>query len=236
MWENLKPLDLSKIEIVPFPDDQYFHEIYSKTQICIHHTISGDGVDGDISTWEDDPSLVGTCIIIDRAGTPWQLFSSKYWAYHLGAGNHVLDRHSIGVELDNWGWLIPGDGTVKQFGKKKNGQPKMVQTELGRYYTYYGYPEAVPLQHYPNKFRGYEYYEKYSDSQLKTVGELILFWHNKYGIPLDYHEDMWDVSPKALDGTSGIWTHCSYRPASDKTDCHPQPELIELLKALKYIK
>jgi hypothetical protein len=236
MWENLKPLDLAKIEVVPFPDDQFFHEEMPKKQIVLHHTVSGDGVDGDIKTWEDDPTVVGTAIIVDRAGTPWQLFSSKYWAWHLGVGKKALDSQSIGIEIDNWGWLIPGDGTIKQFGKRKNGTPKMIQTEFGRYYTYYGYPEAVPLQHYPNKFRGYEYYEKYSDSQLKTVGELILFWHNKYGIPLDYNEDMWDVSPKALGGTPGIWTHCSYRPASDKTDCHKQPELVELLKSLKNIK
>jgi N-acetylmuramoyl-L-alanine amidase len=228
MWENLKPIDLAKIEVVNFPDNKFFHDINEKTQIVLHHTISGDGVDGDITTWEHDKDNVAVAIIIDRAGTPWQLFSSKYWAYHLGAGNHDLDRHSIGVELDNWGWLVPGDGTVKYF----NNPPQPVQTVSGKYYTYYGNSVAVPLQYYPDGYRGYNYYEKYSNSQIQTAGELILYWKLKYNIPLTYNEDIWQVSQRALSGTSGIWSHVSYLPAPIKEDCHPQPELIDLLKTL----
>ena len=67
------------------------------------------------------------------------------------------------------------------------------------------------------------------------LGELILFWHDRYGIPVDYHEDMWDVSQDALDGTPGVWTHVSYRPYPEKFDCHPQPELISMLRTLKSI-
>lgn len=235
MWSDLKPINLEKIQVVSFPDEQYFKEEIEKTQVVLHHTVSGDGAQGDISTWEDDPTVVGTCIIVDRAGTPWQLFSSKYWAWHLGVGSRKLDSHSIGIEIDNWGWLIPGDGTKKQFGKDKNGFPKMVQTEMGKYYTYYGNAVAVPMQYYPNGFRGYNYYEKYSENQIRTVGELILYWKMKYNIPLTYNEDMWDVSQRALEGTPGIWTHCSYSPPSQKTDCHSQPDLIEMLKTLKNI-
>jgi N-acetyl-anhydromuramyl-L-alanine amidase AmpD len=216
MWENLKPINLEKIETINFPDDQYFKEIFKKTIIVLHHTISGDGVNGDITTWEDDPVQVATCIIVDRAGIPWQLFSSKYWAYHLGlGGNHALDKHSIGIEIDNWGWLIP----------KSNG----------KYKTYYGNEVYVKTQYYPNGFRGYNYYEKYNDAQIRTVGELLLYWNIKYNIPLTYNEDMWKISQNALKGTPGIWTHVSYRPACDKTDAHPQPELIQMLQTLDKI-
>lgn len=229
MWSDLKPIDLAKIQVVSFPENKIFKEIFEKKQIVIHHTISGDGVEGDIDTWEGLKDKVATCIIIDRAGTPWQLFSSKYWAYHLGAGNYDLDRHSIGVELDNWGWLVAGDGTVKQFIRKP------VQTVMGKYYTYYGNSVAVPLQYYPNGYRGYNYYEKYSYNQLETLGELILYWKLKYNIPLDYNESIWDVSPSALAGTPGIWSHVSYLGPKIKQDCHPQSELIDLLKTLKNI-
>jgi N-acetyl-anhydromuramyl-L-alanine amidase AmpD len=229
-WNKLKPIDLAKIEVVPFPDNCFFREEYSKEQIVLHHTISGDGVEGDIKTWEGEPGIA-TCIIIDRAGTPWQLFSSKYWAYHLGVSNnnHYLHKHSIGVELDNWGWLIAGDGTEKQFGQKT------VKTQFGKYYTYYGNPVAVPLQYYSDGFRGYNYYEKYSESQIRTLGELILYWNLKYKITLKYNEDMWGMSQRALEGVPGIWSHVSYRPPNKKQDCHPQPELIEMLKTLEYI-
>ena len=76
------------------------------------------------------------------------------------------------------------------------------------------------------------YYEKYTDAQIKTVGELLLLWRNKYGIPLNYKDYMFDFSSSASElGTPGVWTHCSFR--RDKTDCHPQTELIEMLKALE---
>jgi len=235
MWENLKPIDLSKIETVQFPEDQYIKEIYPKTQIVLHHTISGTSVNGDISSWEGTPERVGTCIIVDRAGTPWQLFSSKYWAGHLGAGNSNLDKHSIGIEIDSWGWLILGDGTVKQFGKNPDGTPKMIYTVPGRYYTFYGNSVYVVTQYYPNGFRGYNYYEKYTEAQIRTVGELILYWNKVYGIPLTYNTGMWEVSQDALGGKPGIWGHTSYRNASEKTDPHPQENLIEMLKTLSKI-
>ena len=60
---------------------------------------------------------------------------------------------------------------------------------------------------------------------------LIIYLSNKYNIPLDYNENMWNVSHDALAGKSGIWTHVSYR--QDKSDCHPQEELINALKKLK---
>lgn len=231
-WKNLKPIDLAKIETVPFEKDQYFQEIHPKKQIILHHTISGEGVNGDISSWENDPKRVATCIIIDRGGIPWQLFSSKYWAGHLGAGNLILDKQSIGVEIDNWGWFIPGDGTPKQFGLNSDGTPKIVNTIIGKFYAYYGNSVIAPMQYYPDSFRGYNYYEKYTDAQIQTLGELLLYWNKIYGIPLTYNQDMWGVSSNALSGKPGVWTHVSYRPYPEKSDAHPQPQLIEMLKSI----
>lgn len=235
MWEDLKPLDLAKIETIPFSDEQYFKEIYEKKQIVLHHTM-GANVNGTISTWLTDPARVGTCIIIDRAGIPFQLFSSKYWAYHLKAGNSDLDKHSIAVELDNWGWLIPGDNTTKQFGKNEDGSPKYVYTVIGKFYTYYGNSVDVPMEYYSDGFRGYYYYEKYPIAQLRTLGELLLYWRMIYKIPLTYNESIWDVTLSALSGNSGVWGHVSFRPAGEKTDPHPAPELISMLKTLNGIK
>jgi hypothetical protein len=41
---------------------------------------------------------------------------------------------------------------------------------------------------------------------------------------------MWDLSNDALAGKKGVYTHVSFR--TDKSDMHPQPELIEMLKNL----
>jgi len=232
MWENLKPLELSKIVIYPFPETKYFKEEFPKTQVVLHHTVSGPNVDGDVDTWVKGKYNVGTAIIIARDGTPYQIFSSKYWAYHLGAGDHNQDRRSIGIEIDNWGWLTLGNGSLKTFRHKNRIFPwRFKTTSPNKYYTYYGNVVNVPIQYYPNGFRGYQYYEKYTNAQIQTVGELLLLWKMKYSIPLKYNDTMWDISQKAMDGTPGIWTHDSFR--KDKTDCHPQPELIDMLKIIQ---
>jgi len=213
-WTELKPLNLSKIKMVDYPSSKYFEEVYDKKQIVLHHTCSGPGVRGDLDTWLMNPHRVATCIIIDRDGTPNQMFSSKYWGYHTGKGARI-DKASIAIEFDSWGGL-----------NLKNGN----------FYATYGNKVNVPTTHYANGFRGYEYYESYTDEQIQTAGELILFWRDRYGISTDYNSDMWDISDRALTGSGGIWTHVSYRPASDKQDCHPQPSLIEMIKSLHLCK
>lgn len=231
-WSNLKPLELSDPDLVQVPWVKYYKVEWSKNQIVLHHTVSGSGIDGDLNTWKNFTSHIATCMIVERDGKINQLFSSKYWGYHLGAGKTSLDQRSIAVELDNWGGLFLGDGSNKRFGKNADGTPRIIKTIQGKFYTVYGTVVNVPVTHYPDGFRGYYYYESYTYEQLKAIGKLILLWNQRFGIPLDYKEDMWDVSQKALSGEKGVWTHASYRNPSDKQDCHPQPELIELLKYL----
>jgi hypothetical protein len=57
-----------------------------------------------------------------------------------------------------------------------------------------------------------------------------LHWNKKYEIPLEYNDDIWDVTKRALSNEKGVFTHNSVRP--DKADVFPQPELIEMLKSL----
>ena len=237
MWTNLKPISLSKIRLYPFPENKYFKEVFDKTQIVLHHTISGPSIDGDVSTWIDCKDRVATAIIIARDGTPFQLFSSKYWAYHLGTGNHNQDKRSIGIEIDSWGGLTPGTGLLKAY---RIESPKyyipwsLKITDPDKYYTYYGNAVDVPMQYYPNGFRGYQYFEKYTDAQIQTVGELLLLWRNNYGIPLNYKEYMFDYCSCATEmGKPGVWSHTSFRKT--KSDVHPQPELIEMLKTIQNI-
>jgi hypothetical protein len=232
-WNSLKTFsDFGKIIKVPWT--RYEKEVHPKYQAVLHHTVSGDGITGDIKTWEKWRA-VGTCVILDRDGGINQLFSSKYWAYHLKAGNSTLDKQSIGVELDNWGGLFKGNGSSKQFGKRRDGSPNIVNTKVGKYYATYGNSVNCPVTHYPDGFRGYYYFESYTEPQLRSLGELLLLWNQRYDIPLDYHEDMWQRSQNALSGTPGIWAHVSYRYPKAKQDAHPQPELIRMLKTLKSI-
>jgi hypothetical protein len=233
MWTDLKPIDLTKIKVYPFPENKYFKEEFHKTQVVLHHTVSGPGIEGDVKTWIEGKDRVATAIIIARDGTPYQLFSSKYWAYHLAAGDHNQDRRSIGIEIDNWGGLTLGTGISKIYrSEKKKLFPWNLKTlSPNKYYTVYGNAVDVPIQYYPNGFRGFQYFEKYTNEQIQTVGELLLFWKQKYGISLQYNDDMWNISENAKIGMPGVWTHVSFR--QDKSDCHSQRELIDMLQTIQ---
>lgn len=230
-WGDLKPINLSKIEPVDFDEDKVYPIEYKKKQIVLHHTVSNpDDEKGDLKWWMKDKKHIATCMIITGDGVAHQLFSSRFWSHHIGLSktelkgygfddwssrNVKLNQESISIEIDNWGGLT----------KFKDGV----------YKTVYGNKLKIDdkdIQYFPNGFRGYKYYQKYTDEQIKTVGELLLYWSKVYGISLEYHEDMWDISKRAIGGKEGIWTHVSYRKPSDKQDCFPQTELIDMLKTI----
>jgi N-acetyl-anhydromuramyl-L-alanine amidase AmpD len=224
------------IERLALPDSQYYQENTPKTQVCLHHTASGRGADGDFRWWLSDPKRIATHFIVDFEGSIYQCLPSYHWAHHLGlktsvfeahgidpifrqsrysgklykANNEILNQGAIGIEIDAWGGL---------------------KWERGQWRSYTG--KMVPMERvikYPAGYRGYFAFERYTEAQLDAVELLLLQFYDDYCIPLDYNGGMWDVSKEALSGKPGIWTHTSYR--SDKSDCHPQPELIEMLKNL----
>lgn len=235
--KQLEKLDLKKIIQVNFPENQYFREQTDKKQIVLHHTVSGQGVEGDINWWLSNSSRIATALIIDWKGDKYQCFSSKYWAHHLGvtveqlrnmgfgdAGsrNLLLNKGSIGIEIDAWGGLVKHN---------RLWYPAIWDSNLKQHVANTKVKPIRNIQVYSEGYRGFYGFEKYTDEQIEAVRKLLVFWGDLYGIPLKYNEDMWDVSINALSGEAGIWTHTSYR--KDKSDCHPQPELIQMLKSLK---
>lgn len=213
-------LDLKKIQQFPLPETQYYKAEFEKKQIVLHHTVSGNNGTNDITYWKNTPERVATCVVVERDGEIIQCFSSKHWAHHLGVKvnvftklglkpiNEQLNKQSIGIEIDSWGGLTKvGDKFISAF---KQEVPK------------------ENVIHYPNKFRGYEYFEKYTPQQIQAVEDLLIYWSKLYNIPLDYDDSIFDISKKALTGEKGLFTHCSY--LLEKSDIHPQPEMIEMLK------
>lgn len=213
---------LNKIIQVNFPETQYIKEQTQKNQIYLHHTVS-NGINSlaDINYWLSTTERIATSIIIQNDGTPYQCFSTKYWGYHLGVKKEVfaahgipyinLDKYSIGVEIDSAGGLT-----------KKNGK------------WYSCFDSVIPdnnVIEYPNGFRGFYGFEKYTDAQIQTLRELLLYWNNVWKISLEYDETIFDINLNALKGNNGIYTHCSVR--KDKSDVHPQIELINMLRGLK---
>ena len=212
-----------------FPSDQYVQEATDKRQIVLHHTVSGNGIDGDIAWWRKTKERVATHYLIDREGVVHILFDEQYWAYHLGLKNsHFrglpyknLDKQSIGIEIDSWGAVVPEKGSYYTY-----------RVENGVYVPNTACKPVHNVTDYGTKgFRGFRYFESYTQQQIQALEALVMGISKRHNIPVDYNDDMWDVSERALAGESGIWSHCSYR--KDKSDAHPQPELIEMLKRLK---
>ena len=220
----LKKLNLSEIISVKLPENQYIREAHKKNQIVLHHTVSGQGVNGDISWWRQTTDRVGTAIIVGWDGKIYQCFGSKYWAYHLGlktSNNKSLNQGTIGIEIDAWGGLVRSN---------RQWYPAKYDKTTKKFIANTGFAPIQHVQTYPEGYRGFFGFEKYTDAQIESVRQLLVFWGERYDIPLEYDDDMWDISSNALAGESGIWSHVSYR--NDKSDCHPQPELISMLKSL----
>lgn len=213
-WSDLKPLSLQDKDLKKVEWEKYYKEEYKKSQIVLHHTVSGPGIRGDLNTWMKYKSNIATCLIIERDGTINQLFSSKYWGYHLGCGKPSLDQGSIAIELDSWGQLHEKDGKLL---------------------TVYDSEVDVPIVHYPQGFRGEQIYEAYSYDQLRSLGEVLLLWHKNYNIPLTYRENFYDLNNDALNGEPGVWSHTSFRPwpsKNNKWDIHPDPNLLSMLRTI----
>ena len=211
-----------KIVKESFPKDQYFPQVMPKKIIVLHHTVSGDGVKGDIDWWKNTAERVGTPYVIARDGAITQIFDESHWIHHLGIKQYMLNQFgskvtnerlnqlSIGIELDNWGGLV----------KRSNG-----------WYSFSGAKvKDCDVQEYPKGYRGYYAFEKYTTAQILALRELLEYLTTKFQIPKGYNANIFDFNGSALKGTHGIWSHTSYRP--DKSDCHPQPELIQMLKSL----
>jgi len=215
-----------------FPETKYFREKTEKKQITLHHTVSGPGVDGDVAWWLQSADRIATSYIIDREGQLHRCFGDDFWAWHLGCSNREfaakglpyrkLDPNNIGIELDSWGALVQhSDGKyypVSYAGGK--AVPNIKCKPVTYIYEY------CPAQ----KYRGIQYFEQYTTAQLNTLRELLVYLQHKHKIPANYSSDIWGLCDRALQGLPGIYSHTSFR--ADKTDCHPQIELINLLKQL----
>jgi N-acetyl-anhydromuramyl-L-alanine amidase AmpD len=206
-------LDTSKILQVKFPETQYYKEEHPKKQVVIHHTVSGSNPTNVINAWITNTERVATAFVIGGDGTIAQAFSSKHWAHHLGLkkpNNTLLNQQSVGIEVCNWGGITEKDG---------------------KFYTAYNKEISKDLIiDYGKPWRGYRYFHKYTAVQIESLRQLLVYLCDTYKISKEYHLTMWDLNEEALSGKSGVFTHVSYR--ADKSDMHPQAELVEMLKGL----
>ena len=224
-------LDTSKIKQVPLRESQYIKEATEKKQIVLHHTAGNSSGVGTIKMWDtDDRGRIATCVTISGKGQSkdtydgeiCQAFSSKHWGYHLGIKPDVfkskglprraLDKHAIGIEICNWGPLDRVNGKFYNYVDREIPADQVTELET--------------------PYKGHKFYHRYTDAQIESTRQLLVYWNETYGIDLTYrHDDLWTVSTRALQGEQGVYTHNSYR--KDKSDIYPCPRMIAMLKSLQ---
>jgi len=215
-----------------FPITQIYKlEETPKTQIYLHHTVSSQNIKTVIDVWSTRTDQVSTHYVTNNNGEVEQVFPDENWANQLGIKEFTfaqqglpyqnLNRTALGIELCSYGPLNKfGDTYFTTYNEEFTGE---VARPVG------------PTGEEISSYKGYKYFEKYSDAQINNVKSIIQGWMSKYNI--EYTYDYYTLFPKyqknykpALRGDKGIYTHNSVR--SDKSDIFPQKELIEMLKSL----
>jgi hypothetical protein len=207
-------------------DDEYVKRETQKTTIWLHHSGGGSRPDWTINGWETNNGLkVGTHFVIGRKsstgdiqvwdGKVLKAIDDRYWVSHLGieTKSDQLNSRSIGIELCNYGPLTLGkDGNFYNYVNKPINKEDVVELET--------------------EFRGYKYWEKYTDSQLESLYKLIIHLKKRWIIQIEsgiYNEDWFNYDEKWF-SMGGLRNHSQVR--QDKFDLFPQKELIDMLNRL----
>ena len=227
-----------KIDELMLSKDEYVTEygkIKGRKHIFLHHTSGWNDPIATIKDWENDArGKIGTHYVIGGTnlktddervdGLIVKCIPDDYFAWHLGSTskdgiNFEMHKTSIGIEICNFGYLT-----------QKNG----------KFYTYTG--QVVPQKYVCDlgfKFRGYQYWHKYTEAQIESLEHLLTMLGKKYSIDLSKGlvarlmklsaNDAFEYSKDALSGKlTGILSHTNVR--KDKFDVFPQKELVDMLK------
>jgi N-acetyl-anhydromuramyl-L-alanine amidase AmpD len=195
---------------------QYHTEQRAKDSIFLHHT-AGSSAAAAVSWWNQTVDRVGTALLVERDGKALQDFEIACWASHLGIDHHpknTRDENSVGIEIVSYGFVIPEDDVYYAYPlwPLKTGRVKIAEDQV------------VELA---EEWRGFKFWHKYTDEQVKTVIALCKYLVDRFEIKVQkdlshFYEYNADVVAKDL---PGIWAHSTVR--KDKWDIFPQPNLIK---------
>ncbi|NLF43600.1 MAG: N-acetylmuramoyl-L-alanine amidase, partial [Bacteroidales bacterium] len=124
---------------------EYMKGPTKKEWLFLHHTAGWHNPSNVIESWEKDKrGPVATEFVIggqgikgdddSQDGKVYQAFPQGGYAWHLGIGNSLLHRNSVGIEVCSFGQLTR-DGYYKKTGENKKVWKALVK---GKYYTYVG--------------------------------------------------------------------------------------------------
>ncbi|MPR34375.1 caspase family protein [Salmonirosea aquatica] len=206
----------------PNRSDYYYESAHPKQRIVLHFTAGN--VRSDMLTLTQQGRHVSVPFVIARDGTIYQLFPSKFWSGHLGAGvgnsgtGNAQDKATIGIELSNYGFLMPKDGNLETIYSRlrDSNTGKIGPVDL---YTSLANTQAYTKIDHP--FREQSHYASYTPEQLDSLIILLRYLTAKYNIPRQFlpPEKRYTTNSDVVN-FKGIVSHINYR-SSGKWDIGP---------------
>jgi N-acetyl-anhydromuramyl-L-alanine amidase AmpD len=210
------------------PEGQYIKANVKKQWIFLHHTAGWQNPYGTINGWaRDDRGMVATEFVIGGQsiygndnrfdGEVVQAFPEGGYGWHLGIGRTAMHMNSVGIEVCNFGNLKDGKTYV-------NG---IVVPE-----------QQVKLK---QKFKGADVYHRYSDKQIDSLKQLILYIAKRDNI--DPRKGIYELikskgvfpafemtDAKYCSMNPGMYTHVNV--FAGKCDMFPQDEVVDMIMSL----
>ena len=233
----------SLINVVMLDKDEFINKIDKKYWLFLHHTAGGHNPFAVSKMWNNDTrGRIATEYIIggissdgkdaSQDGVIVKCMPTGTSAYHLGDnGNSKLHPQSVGIEICNYGWLTKG-------GYKKDNV--WVAKDKDSFYNYVGGKMlAEQVCDLGFDFNGHRYYHAYTVKQIEALNKLIPLIkanHPELDLSKGLKEWLKTETPAIAFGYKkdaylgkvlGLLTHTNIR--KDKTDCSPQPILIEAI-------
>ncbi|MDZ7291762.1 MAG: N-acetylmuramoyl-L-alanine amidase [candidate division KSB1 bacterium] len=202
-------LDVVRLKPADGDESYYIAEATTKERVVLHFTTGY--IRGDVRMLtipKSEPARrVSVPFVIARDGNIYNLFDSRYWAYHLGptavGGNTAMSRSSVGVEISNIGPLV------------QQGQSLLTTTASDMYCSL---NESIYYRRVT--YRGYGYYATFTDVQYTSLIILLRYLTARFNIPRRFlplasrYETRNDIPT-----FRGIVSHVNFRP--DKFDIGP---------------
>jgi len=201
----------------------FYQDAPAKERIVVHFTAGY--LKGDLAALTKKDNHVSTPFVMARDGTIYQLFSSKYWSYHLGkgaaGGNEPMSKSAVAIEMSNVAYLREKNGTLVD----PYGAPYCSTADTDAYVTL------------PTAYRGYTRFATFTDAQYKSLISLLRYLTATYKIPPTFlpEPQRYDVYANVAN-FKGITTHVNYQPESyGKWDIGPAFDWNRVIAALQTV-
>ena len=223
----------------------FVKEETKKTFIMLHHTAGhSKGPKSTVTGWSKRAysyflekgrigNRIATHYVIDQKGNAEHVFPEKYWSGNVGRGfPGWMNKQSLSIEIQAIGYLT----------KISDGPPPVYKMYKGSKWPHrkYGGFAARPVDdnYNPITYKGYDWYEGYSNAAINATERVVTGWMSKYNIPFHYnYKRLFPNASPTFYGQSefnsawkGVLTHNSLKQS--KSDIFPQKEMLQMLKRI----